>query len=308
MLHKKFDPQSGKILKHNQVLGFKGLIKASAGYIRPTETGSQWWLTTTSVWNADELIGRRIRDWRRLTGETGHDGTRNETMRSDHDSIYTGSHSVFPAPLAEWITLRYGGIPGGLILDAFAGGPPRAIVAALMGYRYLGYEIRQEQIDENTRTLSRLGCMDSVSYICGDGTLLRGASDNSFDFGLTCPPYYDLEQYSDLPNDLSNLPDYETFDKAMLNCAKAHFRVMKPGSFTCIVVGDFRRGGNKDENELISFSSDTIINFKRSGFMFWQNVILSKNFASAAVRAGTSWSGKKLVPRHEHLLGFRKPT
>src|SRR5258706_6043719 len=93
----------------------------------------------------------------------------------------------------------------------------------------------------------------------------------------------------------------------MLNCAKAYFRVMKPGSFTCIVVGDFRCGGNKDENELISFSSDTIRNFRSAGFLLFQTIILSKNFASAAVRASTSWLGKKLVPRHEYLLVFRKP-
>src|SRR5260221_8373121 len=278
MLKKKYDEASGKILKHNKVLGFKGVFTANAGYIRPKTDGSEWWLTTTSIWNCDELIGRRIRDWRRLTNEDGHSGTRKQSMRQDHDSIYTGSHSVFPAPLCEWIILRYGGPTGGLILDAFAGGPPRAIVSALMGYKYVGYDIRQEQIDENTRALRKLGTDSMVSYHCGDGCYLDKTADGTVDFGISCPPYYDLEQYSDLPNDLSNLPDYEAFDSAMLNCAKAYFRVMKPGSFTCIVVGDFRCGGNKDENELISFSSDTIRNFRSAGFLLFQTIILSKNF------------------------------
>src|SRR5258706_11288938 len=107
MLFKKFDPTSGKILKNERTL----LFNAAEGYIRPLEYGSVWWLTTTTIWPVDELIGRRIRDWRRLMGETGHSGTRAQTMRSDHDSIYTGTFSVFPAPLAEWIILRYGGPP-----------------------------------------------------------------------------------------------------------------------------------------------------------------------------------------------------
>src|SRR6266852_9154732 len=145
MLYKKFDQVSGKWLKHEKISGFKGIVTASEGYIRPKTDGSEWWLTTTSIWNVDELIGRRIRDWRRLTGETGHSGERTQTMRSDNDSIYTGTHSVFPAPLAEWIILRYAPPEGGLILDAFAGGPPRAIVSAFMNYKYIGYEIRQEQ-------------------------------------------------------------------------------------------------------------------------------------------------------------------
>ncbi len=303
MLFKKFDQKSGKVLKNNRTL----LFNPADGYIRPKTDGSEWWLTTTTIWNCDELIGRRIRDWRRLTGETGHDGTRNETMRSDHDSVYTGSHSVFPAPLAEWITLRYGGVPGGLILDAFAGGPPRAIVAALMGYRYLGYEIRQEQIDENLRNIAILGIGNSVVYKCSDGAILEGCDSNSCDFALTCPPYYDLEQYSDLPNDLSNLPNYDTFDRAMLTCAKAHFRVMKPSSFVCIVTCPFRVGGDKDTNELRDFPGDTVRNFRAAGFMLWQKIVLSRNFASAAVRSTVSWRGMKLVPRHEELLVFRKP-
>jgi hypothetical protein len=308
MLHKKLDEVSGKVLKTNSVLGFKGIFNAAAGYVRPPETGSQWWLTTTTIWPCDELIGRRIRDWRRLLGETGHSGTRTQTMRGDHDSLYTGTHSVFPAPLCEWILLRYAGSSGSTILDAFSGGPPRACVAAFMGYRYVGYDIRSEQIDENKKALKRLGIKSNVSFICGDGCDLSETEDNSIDFSLTCPPYYNLEQYSDLPNDLSNLPDYDTFNQAMLKCAHSHIRVLKPGAFVCFVVGDFRMGGNKDENELISFSSDTIRNFKEAGFMLWQSVILSKNFASAACRSTTSWKGSKLIPRHEYLLVFRKRT
>lgn len=303
MLYKKYDEISGKVLKTNQTK----LFSAAQGYIRPKEDGSFWWLTTTSIWPVDELIGRRIRDWRRLMGETGHSGERTQTMRSDHDSIYTGTHSVFPAPLCEWIILRYGGPPGSTILDAFAGGPPRAVVSALMGYNYVGYEIRKEQIDENMETIARLGITSNVVYHCADGVLINNSADSSFDFALNCPPYYNLEQYSDLPNDLSNLPDYNTFMQAMSTCAKSHFRVMKPGAFVCIVTCPFRLGGNKDENELIDFPGDCIRAFKDAGFMLWQKVVLSRNFASAAVRSSTSWKGKKLISRHEELLVFRKP-
>ena len=66
----------------------------------------------------------------------------------------TGTVSIFPAPLVEWILLRYGGPKGGKIIDAFAGGPPRGVVSAIMGFQYTGVELRQEQIDENETTLS----------------------------------------------------------------------------------------------------------------------------------------------------------
>src|ERR1700735_4023854 len=147
MLFRKNDPVSGKTLKSSKPL----LVSASKGYVRPQEHGSEWWLSTTTIWPCDELIGRRIRDWRRITQESGHVGSRSGTFRKDHDSVFTGTHSVFPIPLVEWIYLRYGPPDGGIVIDAFAGGPPRALVASAMGFQYVGYEIRREQIEENNR-------------------------------------------------------------------------------------------------------------------------------------------------------------
>ena len=177
MLYKTNDKASGKTLYSSKPL----LIGAKDGYVRPGP-GKDWFATTTTVWRVDELIRRRVRDWRRLTGETGHSGARNEVFRKDHDSVYTATHSVFPAPLVEWILLRYGGPEGGRILDAFAGGPPRALVASIMGYQYSGVEIRQEQIDENKDILKSLGL--KADFILGDGRFLNDIT-NKFDCALT---------------------------------------------------------------------------------------------------------------------------
>lgn len=275
------------------------LTTASQGYVRPAE-GSAWFQTTTSVWRVDELIRRRVRDWKRLMGETGHTGTRAETMRKDHDSVYTATHSVFPAPLIEWILLRYGGPRGSRILDAFAGGPPRSVVASIMGHEYLGFEIRQEQIDENVALLNKLK-LTGAEFVLGDGRFLEGEI-GQFDAALTCPPYYDLEQYSDHPNDLSNMGTYEEFRAGIWFCAQAHMRVMKPGAFVCFVVGNFR----DKHGELIDFRAHAVEDFRDAGFKFWQEIILSKNFGSAAKRSTNAWKGHKLVPIHEFLLVFKK--
>lgn len=276
------------------------LLTPQQAYTRPP-AGKSWFMTTTTVWRVDEIIKRSVRDWRRLTGETGHDGERSETMRADHDSVYTGTHSVFAAPLVEWILLRYGGDPGGFILDAFAGGPPRGLVSAIMGYRYLGVEIRQAQIDENNKVLGELS-LTGAEYILDDGRYFD-VGENEFDCGLTCPPYWNLEQYSDQPNDLSNLPSYWQFNAGMFFSALANFKALKPGAFMCIVVANFR----DKKGELIDFHGHTIENFREVGFIFWQDIILSRNFGSAAQRSTNAWRNFKLVPIHEHLLIFRKP-
>jgi DNA modification methylase len=235
-------------------------------------------------------------------GEDGHTGARAGTMRKDHDSVYTATHSVFPAPLVEWVLLRYGGEPGSRIIDAFAGGPPRGLVAAIMGFQYLGVEIRQEQIDENKKVLSSLR-LEGADYLLSDGRYFE-IDGPPFDLGLTCPPYWNLEQYSEQTNDLSNMKTYWQFNAGMFFSAVANFKALKAGAFMCIIVGPFR---DKKTGELIDFRSHTVENFKEAGFVFWQEVVISKNFASAAVRASNAWKGMKLVPAHEYLLIFRKP-
>jgi DNA modification methylase len=298
MLYKSYDKASRKTLIKSKPL----LIRPEQGYSRPSE-GRAWFATTTTVWRTDELIRRSVRDWRRLLGETGHTGERTGTMRADHDSVYTGTHSVFPAPLIEWILLRYAGEPGGTILDAFAGGPPRGVVATLMGYHYIGVEIRQEQIDENMAVLHDLG-LSGFKYILADGRFLDGvAHKGGFDMGLSCPPYWNLERYSDLPEDLSNMKTYAEFNAAMGQCARAHRKALKPGAFMCIVTGPFR----DKKGELIDFPGHTVNNFRDAGFVYHQQVVLSKNFASAAKRSTNSWKGQKLVPTHEFLLVFKNP-
>jgi DNA modification methylase len=150
-------------------------------------------------------------------------------------------------------------------------------------------------------TLAELGLSGS-RFILGDGCELdKGAG--LFDMALTCPPYWNLEQYSDLKEDLSNLKTYNEFDDSMHQCAFSHRRHMKPGAFVCIVVGPFR----DKKGELIDFPAHTVGNFRDAGFIYHQQIVLSKNFASAAKRSTNAWKGHKLVPAHEFLLIFRTP-
>ncbi len=273
------------------------LINPLVGYSRPRID----FQTSTTIWHVDEMIKRRVRDWMRLMGEDGYSGVRESVARKDL-TIYTGTYSVFPVPLMEWILIRYGGKDGNKILDAFAGGPPRGLASGIMGYEYHGFDISKKQIKANKAFCKRLE-VPNTTYHVGDARDV-GQCGLKFGAAVTCPPYYNIEVYSDDERDFSNLPTYNDFNKAMRKVAKAHRPVMKVGSFVCIIVGNFR---DKKTKELIDFRSDTVKNFKDAGFIFHQDVILCKNFGSAAKRAANAWRGHKLVPRHEHLLVFQTP-
>lgn len=271
------------------------LFKPKDAYVRPKLD----FKTSTSIWNIDEFIKKRVQEWRRLTQEDGHTGLRSILRK---DTVYTGTYSVFPIPLVEYILLRYGGEPGGKVLDAFAGGPPRAIGSALMGMEYHGVEIRHEQIEENKKVLEGLN-LEGINYYLDDARFMQSLK-GQFDIGMTCPPYYDVETYSQHPDDLSNFISYGQFNFAMMQNALAYYDLIKPDAFVCIIVGNFR---DKKSGALIDFRGDTVDNFREAGFVFWEDVILSRNFGSAAKRAKNAWSGRKLVRRHEHLLVFWKP-
>ncbi|KKN90052.1 hypothetical protein LCGC14_0231650 [marine sediment metagenome] len=263
-------------------------------YIRPALN----FHTSTTIWPADELISQRTKHWKELTGEDGRSGSRAGAMRKE-ETAYSGTYSVYPAPLVEWVLLRYGGKEGNRILDPFAGGPVRGVVASIMGYEYHGIDVRQEAITENEKIIEELGL--DAHYHLGDGTVLDCLDSELFDLCFACPPYHNLEVYSDQDDDISNLEDYLDFDEAMGQAAVAIKEKLKPDAFTCVNVGNFR----DKSKALVDFRGDTVINFHLAGFILWQDIILSRSAGSAAVRAANSWKGMKLVPRHEHLLVFR---
>jgi hypothetical protein len=77
--------------------------------------------------------------------------------------------SIFDPVLCE-IAYRWFSPVGGLILDPFAGGSVRGIVASKLGRQYIGHELRQEQVDANRAQGSEL-CGDEEhppAWICGD--------------------------------------------------------------------------------------------------------------------------------------------
>ncbi len=273
------------------------LTKPKDGYVRPKID----FKTTTTVWRVDELIKRRVRDWMRLLGEDGYSGIRESVARKDL-TIYTGTYSVFPVPLVEWVLVRYAGKPGSMILDAFAGGPPRGIVAGMMGYNYHGYDISEKQIEHNERIVESFE-LTTIKYHL-ENAINVNKTKRMYDFAFTGPPYWNVEVYSDDPDDFSTFKTYEEFDDGMYAVAEAHYPVMKPNSFVCLTAANFR---DKKTGGLIDFRGDTVRNYQDAGFLFHQDVILSKNFGSAAKRSTNAWKGKKLVPTHEHLLVFQKP-
>jgi len=80
------------------------------------------------------------------------------------EGIYGGgSTSIFDPTLCE-LVYRWFCPPGGTVLDPFAGGSVRGIVASKLGREYVGIDVRQVQVDANVRQADRI-CADGVAFV-----------------------------------------------------------------------------------------------------------------------------------------------
>ncbi|HEX6957571.1 MAG TPA: DNA methyltransferase, partial [Ferrovibrio sp.] len=189
--------------------------------------------------------------------------------------------SIFDPVLCE-LVYRWFCPPRGLVLDPFAGGSVRGIVAARLGRDYIGIDLRPEQIEAN-RVQADAICDDPIPvWIEGDArdiaTLAKGVEA---DLIFSCPPYHDLEVYSDDPRDLSTMP-YDSFRAVYAEIVAACAAMLKPDRFACFVVGDVR-----DSKGLYrGFPWHTIEAFEAAGLRLYNEAVLVTAVGSLPVRVG----------------------
>jgi DNA modification methylase len=224
----------------------------------------------------------------------------NNNPNYEDRSGYNGT-SVFDPVLCE-LMYKWFCVEGGDILDPFAGGSVRGIVSNKLGFNYTGIDIRQEQIDSNReQALDILKIDNQPNWYVGDSNEVLNGFNKEFDFVFSCPPYADLEVYSDLENDISNMP-YNKFMEAYESIINKSCKMLKSGGLACFVVGEVRdKKGN-----YIGFVPDTIRAFEKAGMNFYNEAILLNAIASASMRANGNMKSKKLVKVHQNILVFKK--
>ena len=125
--------------------------------------------------------------------------------------------------------------------------------------------------------------------------------NGDFDFVFSCPPYADLEVYSDLDGDISNMK-YSDFMAAYAEIIAKSCALLKKGAYACFVVGEVRdKKGN-----YIGFVPDTIKAFTDCGMSFYNEAILLNQLGTASMRSNGNMKSQKLVKVHQNVLVFRK--
>jgi DNA modification methylase len=256
--------------------------------------------TKSGLWQA------RKRNWIKLgiKSEIGRNAKTYHTQKwaSDKGRTMQSDTSIFDPVLCE-LMYKWFCPSGGAILDPFAGGSVRGIVANYLGFHYTGIDIRHEQVDSNReQALDILKVDNQPQWYVGDSNKVLDGITTEFDLVFSCPPYADLEVYSDLEGDISNMK-YDDFLEAYERIIKKSCERLKKGGFAIFVVGEVRdKNGN-----YYGFVPDTHSCFKKAGLHFYNEAILSTPIGTAMFRASGNMRSKKLVKVHQNILIFKKP-
>lgn len=255
-----------------------------------------------------EYWQERKRQWLAM-GLKSHEGRDIEATNTSKTDYMQGrgnneGGSIFDPVLAE-VLYRWFVPEGGFILDPFAGGSVRGIVAAKTGRRYVGIDIRKEQVKANYKQSSKLLDEEPApDWITGDSlNIAKLAPKHEYNFVFSCPPYADLETYSDNKADISNMP-YDEFMAAYTSIIRETMELLANDSFAAFVVGDIRNKKGFYRN----FVSDTITAFRTiPDVELYNEIVYLTPLGTLPIRAKSSFTkGRKVGKAHQNVLVFVK--
>ena len=241
----------------------------------------RWWINTYNI-----------------QSELGREDTQSRARFWEDNTV-----SIFDATLCEkmyeWFCPKEG-----RVLDPFAGGSVRGIVATEMGFIYNGIDLSDEQIEANKKQ------SDKPNWITGDSEwVIDSIYDKTQDFVFTCPPYYDLEKYTDNPADLSNM-DADSFDKKYYSILKKAAAKLKDNRFFAVVVSEVREQsvtGNYKIGKYKGLVWKTIRACEEAGLHFYNDMILFNSQHQASRVVDTYFErNRKVASVHQNILVFVK--
>lgn len=235
----------------------------------------------------------------------------NVSAARDYNTEDTEHISMFDPTLTE-LMYKWFSKEGDKILDPFAGGSVRGIVASILGRNYTGIDLSQKQVLANREQFSKMQekymNLCPINWITGDSEYaLDEIEDGAYDMLFTCPPYYNLEQYTRDVRDLSRQATYDAFlIKYTSILEKAISKLnMNTGAFVVIVVSEIRNF--KAGGEFYGLVPDTINICRNVGLKYYNEIILEDPIGSLPLRGPQYFEQSRKIGRtHQNILVFYK--
>jgi DNA modification methylase len=173
----------------------------------------------------------------------------------------------------------------GIVLDPFVGVGSTLKACALESRKGIGFELNPKYAKLATERLRTevhdlWATAHSQEVRVGDARKLVGdLPENSLDFVVTSPPYWNIlhkqdhkakqerlsrdldTQYSNHRHDLGNIPNYEIFLSELASILGACGLALKPKKYMAVIVSDFR-----DKSRFVLFHADLARALEPHGF------------------------------------------
>ena len=262
-----------------------------------------WVMPPFSILDTRQTYWRdRRNEWYNIMGGVNNASfTREGALGDDLMGSINEGVSLFDPVLAE-IIFKWFTPQNGKILNLFAGDVEPNIVAAYQGYSLTGIELRQDQIDHTNRIANKIKVKSKLNVICDDVlNLNKHVKPSEFDLLFSCPPYYDLEEYSKDERDFANKSDTD-FDTLLQRVINAGSKSLKNNRFAVFVVSEVRGPDGKYRG----FIPKVIRWFEGAGLQYYNEIILINSIGTLPFRINKAWQNRKVGKMHQNVLVFFK--
>ena len=212
---------------------------------------------------------------------------------------------------------------GETVLDPMAGTGSTLIAALRAGRNSYGIElnpkyakIAQEIIEEERKTLGEKVEGLKSQVVNGDATLAPTYEIPTIDYVLTSPPYWDMLRakgaetqkkrrssdeldvtYSDDPNDMGNISDYDEFLEKLVNIYKGLQPLLREKAYLTIIVKNVKKGG-----KIYPLAWDLGRELGKTYTLKDEKIWLQDNQSLAPYGMGSAWVSNTF---HHYCLQFR---
>jgi ubiquinone/menaquinone biosynthesis C-methylase UbiE len=229
-----------------------------------------------------------------------------------HRGDYRGNWSPY---IPRNIILKYSS-PGDVVLDYFCGAGATAIESKLLGRRCIGFDVNERAIELTKRNLefnispkhylfAEMGIEVNIyepQLFVGDAREMKTMKNNSVHLICSHPIFSDVVHYTGTEEGDLSFFGIEKFLKEMSRVAKESYRVLKPGRYCAILIGDTRR-----KEHIIPLGFLTINEYLKAGFRLKELVIKRQyNCKTTGFWYDNSLKYNFLLLTHEYLPIFEK--
>jgi len=236
----------------------------------------------------------------------------------------------WPPQMARNLIIRYSKF-GETVLDQMCGSGTTLIECKLLGRNAIGVDITpdfimltRDRLNFNYTPLDPNYPNVTVKTYVGDARNLNLVEDETIHLIATHPPYASIISYNKkkkIPGDLSAIHSINKYIEGMREIAKESYRVLKPGRFCTILVGDTRR-----RRHHVPIAFRVMQAFLDAGFILredimkyqWKTKTTREKWGGLTKVADECWVDIDKKARkgyymdfyllyHEHLFIFRKP-